>query len=96
MATARRVFIKSIESSYDPGGCCGSQQTGAGAATGSASPTSRTPFPWTPDSITNLLSKEIGGSLVVMFEELFYQRVPQFLAAYLAASWGVIEAVDPP
>ena len=29
-----------------------------------------------------------------MFEELFHRRVPHFLAAYLAASWGVIEAVD--
>ncbi len=29
-----------------------------------------------------------------MFKELFHRRVPHFLAAYLAASWGVIEALD--
>ncbi len=29
-----------------------------------------------------------------MFKELLHRRVPHFLAAYLAASWGVIEALD--
>ncbi len=72
MATARRVFIKSIRIFLRSRRVLRFSANGGGGCYGFGFSDTRTPIPWTPDSISNLLSKEIGCSISLVKVASFF------------------------